>query len=196
MSVGIVADRDYLYRDSRDPAEIFEREIGENAWIEEHLAPGKQTGQYWVTGEYSYRSRYCAAEGLVLVGDAFAFLDPVFSSGVFLALKSGELAADAIEMALRKEDYSAAQFEPYGKDVCLAIERMRKIVYAFYHPEFNFGKLIKMNPDLRPTLTALLIGDLFVDKFDELFAAAEQICELPGELDYGYTVSERAAPVA
>ncbi len=196
VSVGLVADRDYLYRETRDPGEIFEREILENAWIQEHLEPGKQVGQYWVTGEYSYRSDYCAGDGVVLVGDAFAFLDPVFSSGVFLALKSGELAADAIEMALETGDTGAAQFEQYGKDVCLAIERMRKIVYAFYHPEFNFGKLVKKHPDLRPVLTDLLIGDVFVDKFEELFAAVREICDLPPELDYGFRVADSEAMVA
>lgn len=189
ISVGIVADRDYLYRDSREPAEIFAREIGENAWIKEHLSVGQQVGEYWVTGEYSYRSNYCAADGVVLVGDAFAFLDPVFSSGVFLALKSGELAADAIHEALRSGDTSAECFRSYGEDLCIAIERMRKIVYAFYHPEFSFGKLVKRHPDLRPTLTELLVGNIFVDKFDELFAAVAEICELPAELPYGRQVA-------
>lgn len=198
VSVGVVAERDYLYRDGNKPEEIFEREIRENAWIQEHLGPGRQVGEYWVTGEYSYRSNYCAADGVLLVGDAFAFLDPVFSSGVFLALKSGELAADAIDEALGKGDTSAAQFKHYGEDLCLAIERMRKVVYAFYQEEFSFGKLVKMHPDLRPTLTDLLIGDIFVDKFDELFAAIEEICELPGELPYGFRVKEQGetAPAA
>jgi flavin-dependent dehydrogenase len=192
VSVGIVADRDYLYRDTRDPSEIFKREIEENAWIKKHLETGEQVGEFWVTGEYSYRSNYCAADGVILVGDAFAFLDPVFSSGVFLALKSGELAADAIEKALEKKDTSACQFEAYGKDICLAIERMRKVVYAFYQEEFSFGKLVKMHPELRPTLTDLLIGDIFVDKFDELFEAISEICELPGELPYGHRVKGAA----
>tara|TARA_R110002096_G_scaffold45372_4_gene121889 strand:+ start:714 stop:1994 length:1281 start_codon:yes stop_codon:yes gene_type:complete len=188
VSVGIVADRDYLYRDSRDPAEIVAREIEENVWIKEHLACGKQIGEYWVTGEYSYRSNYCAGEGVILVGDAFAFLDPVFSSGVFLALKSGELAADAIDKAITEGDTSALQFEDYGRDICLAIERMRKIVYAFYHPEFNFGKLVKMHPELRSALTDLLIGDIFVDKFDDLLSAVSDICPLPDDLPYGKNV--------
>jgi flavin-dependent dehydrogenase len=191
--VGLVADRDYLYRDSREPSEIFDREIEENVWITEHLESGKQVGQYWITGEYSYRSNYCAGDGVVLVGDAFAFLDPVFSSGVFLALKSGELAADAIDLALEKGDTSAAQFEQYGNDVCLAIERMRKIVCAFYHPEFNFGKLVKKHPELRPVLTDLLVGDVFIDKFEDLFTAVREICELPTELDYGFRVADLAA---
>jgi len=188
VSVGIVAERDYLYRDGNDPKEIFEREVGENRWIEEHLAPGRQTGEFWVTGEYSYRSNYCAAEGVLLVGDAFAFLDPVFSSGVFLALKSGELAADAIDEAFRSGDLSSSAFEGYGRDLCTAIERMRKIVYAFYHEDFSFGKLVKRRPELRPVLTDLLVGNVFVDQFDELFDAIREICELPAELSYGYHV--------
>ena len=76
ISVGIVAEKEYLYRDTRDLAEIFAREIEANPWIKEHLAPGEQFGKYWVTGEYSYRSQHCAADGLILAGDAFAFLDP------------------------------------------------------------------------------------------------------------------------
>ncbi|MBP6601191.1 MAG: tryptophan 7-halogenase [Verrucomicrobiales bacterium] len=190
ISVGVVADRDYLYRDTRDPAEILRREIGENEWIREHLSVGEQVGEHWVTGEYSYRSHYCAGDGVLLVGDAFAFLDPVFSSGVFLALKSGELAADAIHQSLVDNNFSGNNFVQYGEEVCIAIERMRKIVYAFYHPEFSFGKLIKMHPELRPSLSDLLIGNIFIDEFDELFAAVSAICELPEELSYG----RQAAP--
>lgn len=196
VSVGVVADRDYLYRDIRDPAEIFEREISENAWIAEHLGPGKQVGQFWVTGEYSYRSNFCAADGVLLVGDAFAFLDPVFSSGVFLALKSGELAADAIELALENGDFTAGQFGDYGREVCIAIERMRKIVYAFYHPDFSFADLVRAHPHLRPVLTDLLIGNIFVDQFEELFAAVEELCGLPPELDYGFQVKSPAMTAA
>src|SRR5207244_6914438 len=86
VSVGAVAEKTYLYNGTRDPASIFHREVANNTWIQQHLAPGRQTGPYRVTGEYSYRSRYCAADGLVLIGDAFAFLDSVFSSWVFLGL--------------------------------------------------------------------------------------------------------------
>src|SRR5688500_8757588 len=96
VSVGVVAEGKYLSRDGvKDTAEMFKREVTQNKWIEEYLAPGQQFGEYFITGEYSYHSKYCAAEGLVLAGDAFCFLDPVFSSGLMLALKSGVMAADA-----------------------------------------------------------------------------------------------------
>ena len=190
ISVGVVAERDYLYRDGlREPAEIMAREVLENVWIQEHLAPGKQVGQFWTTGEFSYRSEFCAGDGIVLVGDAFAFLDPVFSSGVFLALKTGELAAVAVDHALDSGDFSAKNFEVYGKATCAAIERMRALVYAFYDEDFSFGKLIKMNPELRPALTDCLIGDVYADKFGPLFEGVREIAEMPPYLDYGMKVA-------
>src|SRR5260221_1136516 len=97
VSVGVVAEAKYLTRGGvKEPREIFHREVGENQWIKEHLASGQSTGQYFITSEYSRHSRYCAAPGLLLVGDALAFLDPVFSSGVMLALKTGQFAGEAV----------------------------------------------------------------------------------------------------
>lgn len=186
VSVGIVAERDYLYRDSRDVETIFKREIQNNAWIQDHLNAGESTGEYWVTGEFSYRARHCAADGIVLAGDAFAFLDPVFSSGVFLALKSGEMVAEAVDRALQKGVFTADQFDAYGTELCSHIETMRKIVYAFYNDNFSFSKLIKAHPDVRGKLTDCLIGDMN-QNFQNLFDAINEIAKLPVDLNHGQT---------
>ncbi len=188
VSVGIVGESSYLFRDTKDLPEIFCREIGNNEWIKEHLAPAKQKGEYYVTKEFSYRSEYCAEDGLVLVGDAFAFLDPVFSSGVYLALRSGELAADAIHAALASGQVSADAFVGYSERVCREIEAMRKLVYAFYDTAFSFGKLIKRHPDLRSDLTDCLIGNLDRD-FTELFSAVGELIQVPPELEHGKPVA-------
>ena len=185
VSVGIVAEKDYLFSETKDPAAIFAREIERNAWIKDHLSIGEQFGEYWVTSEFSYRSKYCAADGLLLAGDAFAFLDPVFSSGVYLALKSGELAADAVDAALTAGDVSGARFAEYGETLCRGIENMRKLVYAFYDTEFSFGRVIKAHPHLRGRLTDCLIGDLFEKDYDELFTAIAEFAKLPAELAHG-----------
>ncbi len=193
VSVGIVAEKDYLFSESKDPAEIMCREIGRNEWIKDHLSTGKQFGEYWVTSEFSYRSKYCAADGLLLAGDAFAFLDPVFSSGVFLALKSGEMAADAVDAALAAGDTSGARFDDYGRQLCTAIENMRKLVYAFYDPGFSFGRMLKAYPQHRGRLTDSLIGDLFERDFTELYAAMSEFAALPAELPHGRAPARVAA---
>ena len=124
------------------------------------------------------------------MGDSFAFLDPVFSSGVFLALKSGEWAADAVDEALRANDFSAARFQQYGAQLCQGIEAMRKLVYAFYDKEFSFRRLMKTHPDLRGDLTDCLIGNLFRD-FGRLFQAAAELVPLPDPLSHGQALLSR-----
>ena len=187
VSVGITAQRDYLYREGKDLAAIFERERHTNQWIEQHLAGAERVQDFRVTSDYSYRSRYCAADGLVLAGDALAFLDPVFSSGVFLALQSGVLVGDAVDAALRAGDVSAARFADYGQHVSRGMEAMRQLVYAFYDQTFSFGRMLGKFPHLRGDLTDCLIGNLFKD-FGPLFEAIGEFADLPAPADDGGAV--------
>ena len=192
VSTGIVAERDYLYRGSRDLKEIYEREIKENKWIEEHLSEGEQFGKYWVAGEYSYRAEHCATDGLILIGDAFSFLDPVFSSGVYLALTSGAMGADAVAAALENKDTSAAQFLPYGERLCKGVEWMRKLVYAFYDENFSFKDVVMKYEEVHHSLTDCLIGDLIDHDYTELFERVSEFAELPEELPHGKSVAGKA----
>ena len=185
ISLGVVGDKDYLYRDGlKDPLAVIEREIESNMWVKDVMQDAEQFGETWVTGEYSYRSEHSATDGLVLTGDAFSFMDPVFSTGVFLALVSGEFAADAIHQALEEGDVSASNFEQYTDQFQHAIESMRKLVYAFYTEGFSFGKLLKKHPELRSDLTDCLIGKVSTD-FTALFEATAEFVEVPEPLTYG-----------
>jgi flavin-dependent dehydrogenase len=195
ISVGVVAEGKYLTRDGiREPKEIFHREVEQNAWIKEHLAVGAQTGPYYLTSEFSYRSRFCAADGLLLAGDSFGFLDPVFSSGVMLALKSGVLAADTLKAAFEAQDFSAERFTEYGRTMREGIENMRKLVYAFYDQRFSFRKLTDSGTDLAGYVTDCLSGDVNKD-FTRLFTAVAQMAEVPEPLPYGLPLTEKPGPV-
>jgi flavin-dependent dehydrogenase len=192
VSVGIVAEKDYLMKGTKDLKEIFDREVENNVWVQQHLAVGEQFGPYRITGEYSYRSRYCAADGLILAGDAFAFLDPVFSSGVLLALRSGELAADAADAALTDRDFSASRFTEYGAEFCNRIESMRRLVYAFYDHEFSFREFLKKYPHLKGDVTDCLIGNWLKD-FDPMYAAMNEFAgNIPEPLPHGKPLNAQA----
>lgn len=184
VSVGVVAERDYLYRGERDPQAIFEREVAGQPWIAQRLSAGERIDSFQVTGDYSYRSRYCARDGLLLAGDAFAFLDPVFSSGVLLALQSGVMAGEAVDAALERGDVSAAAFTDYGERLCQGVEAMRRLVFAFYDHAFSFGDLMRAHPEVRSDLTDCLIGRLDHD-YTALFRAVEQFAAVPKPLAYG-----------
>lgn len=195
VSVGVVAERDYLYRGERDPEAIFQREVDLQPWVKRHVSVGTKMAPCRVTGDYSYRSKYCAEDGLVLVGDAFAFLDPVFSSGVFIALQSGVMAGDAVEAALKAGDTSAARFADYGEQLCNGIEAMRRLVYGFYDHAFSFGKFFRKYPHLHRDLTDCLIGNLWID-FEPLFTAMKEFAGIPEPVKHGRAKIGEAAEAA
>jgi flavin-dependent dehydrogenase len=194
VSVGVVAEGKYLTRDGvRDPREIFNREVGENRWIADHLSVGEQVGEVFVTSEYSRHSRHCGAPGLLLAGDAFAFLDPVFSSGVMLALKSGVMAGEEIHLGLKAGDLSPSRFETYGRTMREGIENMRRLVYAFYDPAFSFRQVIERYPDAAGEITDCLSGDVNKD-FSGLWRQIGEFVPLPGDLPHGLPLEAWPVP--
>lgn len=185
VSVGVVAEGKYLTRDGvKDPEAIFNREVQENEWIKDHLGTGRATGGYHVTSEYSRHSRHCASPGLLLVGDALCFLDPVFSSGVLLALKTGVMAGEEVHKGLLSGDLSPERFTDYGATIRLSIENMRKLVYAFYHPDFSFKDVVMKYPECGGEITDCLSGDVNKD-FTNLWARIREFVPLPDDLPYG-----------
>ena len=134
VSVGVVAEADYLYRETRDPEEVFCREATQCAWIEDHITLGPTWGRSASRASSATAPAKFAGDGFCLAGDAFSFLDPVFSSGVFLALKSGEMAADAIHEGLAQHGrVTASTFRAYERDFRWALDRFRQLVLAFYN---------------------------------------------------------------
>jgi flavin-dependent dehydrogenase len=185
VSVGVVAEASYLTRNGvKLPDEIFQREIEQNLWIKDRLSTGRQVGPCYLTSEYSFHSKHCAMEGLLLVGDAFCFLDPVFSSGLMLALKSGVLAADAVSQALVANDFHPSRFSDYAVTLRQGIENMRKLVYAFYDPNFSFRAITDKHPELAGDITDCLSGDVNKD-FSRLWAAIGEFASVPEELPCG-----------
>ena len=176
VSVGVVAGYDYLFQDreSKIPEAVYSAELERCPGLNERLDNAVQVEPVRVAKEYSYRARDVAGDGWVLVGDAFGFLDPLYSSGILLALKSGELAGDAVVAALQEDDLSASRLGCWGEDYVRGMDRMRRLVYEFYDG-FNFGKFVKRFPHLRGHVTDLLIGDLFNERLDEIIEPLETL---------------------
>jgi len=195
-SVGVVAEGKYLSRGGvKCPEDIFKREVGQNSWIRDHLAAGRQFGDYYLTSEFSYHSRHCGAEGLLLVGDAFAFLDPVFSSGVMLALKSGVMAADVVHKAIVDCDFCPSRFSEYATTLRTGVENMRKLVYAFYDPKFSFKDLTMKCPAIAGDVTDCLSGDVNKD-FGALWGQVGEFVQLPDVLPVGQPLLATGAATA
>ncbi len=170
VSVGVVAAYDYLFKDrgDQDNEAIYFEEVARCPGIEPRLAKARRVAPFRAAKEYSYRSRRAAGPGWVLVGDAFGFLDPLYSSGVLLALTSGAMAADAVIEGLQAGDTSAAKLGAWETEFVRGMDRMRRLVCEFYDG-FSFGRFIRRHPHLKGYVTDLLIGDLFKDDVDQVW---------------------------
>jgi len=179
-SVGIVARPAFLFhRQGHDPLSTLEAEIERTPGVTWRLKGAERTTGARVIRDFSYRARRIAGEGWVLVGDAFGFLDPVYSSGVMLALKSGELAADAVHDAILAGDLSGSRLGAFGPRFAAGMHLVRQLVHAYYHPEFSFGAFIRAHPKLRDHVVRLLIGDVFNDEVGEVFHEMRNWIKLP-----------------
>ncbi len=91
-------------------------------------------GEVRVAGNYSYDAKRIGGPGWVLIGDAFAFLDPVFSSGVYLAMSGAETAAAVVDAALREPRREQALLAKLERRQRAGIERFSYFIYRFNSP--------------------------------------------------------------
>ena len=187
-SIGVVGALDYLLQNRRDvngklnAQKIFDEELARCIPLKQRLEGAKQLLPIQTTKDFSYRASRIAGNHWVLVGDAFGFLDPVYSTGLFLALKSGEMAADAIIEAFRKNDFSEAQLGSFGPAFVDGMEAFRKLVYAFYTKEFSFARFLSEHPEHQGGIVDILSGDVFRKDVTHIFPAMAEMCPLPPEI--------------
>lgn len=176
VSVGVVADIDTLFAETKDPEQVFRSQVRDCPAIERRIVNAERVSHFHTTKDFSYRSTRVAGPGWVLIGDAFGFLDPIYSSGLQLAFRSGAMSADTISEGLRSGDLSGEKLGEWGPEFLRGMDRLRKLVYAFYDG-FSFGAFIRKYPQHRRHVTDLLIGDVFKDCLDEVWQPMAELQE-------------------
>ena len=169
VSVGCVGDASHILQGRGSPEKAFDEEVADCPAVAERLAGSERVAGLDVVKEYSYTTARSSGDGWVFVGDSWGFIDPIYSSGVWFALKSGQLAADAIVEGFQKGDLSAAQLGKWVPDFNKSTNWIRKLVRAFYSGQFRVGKFIKEYPQHRGPLTDLLIGRIFHPEAGKIF---------------------------
>ena len=161
VSVGLVANNDFLLKRGGSPQQTFEAEMKNCPGVGRRLRDATQVGRFHVAKEFSYKTSKQAGDGWVLVGDAGGFIDPIYSTGVYLALKSGMLAGESIVDALGRNDVSEKMLGRWTTNYESGVDWLRKLVRVFYTNEFSFGSFMKAHPEHAKNLTDLLVGRVF-----------------------------------
>jgi flavin-dependent dehydrogenase len=164
-SVGAVFEPSLAQSGAGEKASLEERFdwlLARSARTTELLAGSRRTSRVFGISDYSTSSARAAGDGWALVGDAATFLDPVFSTGVFLAMAMGERVAKRIDRALETGGgVRAADLEPYSREARRLVARFRRFVYAFYDPVF-FEAFCSKEPfdKMRAAVTTILSGGI------------------------------------
>ncbi|MEA2417448.1 MAG: hypothetical protein QOI58_4105, partial [Thermoanaerobaculia bacterium] len=160
MSVGLVVGQDHLRGCGLTPEELLRRTIDGAPYLAERMQDAEQVTQVYVRRDFSFMVKRRTGKNFALVGDAAGFLDPIFSTGVFMAMKSADIAADAIEQRLR--DGSTRLLRRYDRSFQSAINKYFRFIVNFYSREFLEVFLQpKTDYGLIPVITGILAGNIF-----------------------------------
>lgn len=163
VSVGMVAPPGVVFERAGSSEARLAEEIAQCPALAERLAGAQRVGPVQGLGRLAYLNRQTCGDGWVMIGDARAFLDPIYSSGLFLALGSAELAAGCIDEALKAGDVSRERLGRFEPSLWAGVEVIRRLIYAFYDPAFSFTKFAKRFPEHRAALIDCLVGDVLKD---------------------------------
>ncbi|MGB7342772.1 MAG: NAD(P)/FAD-dependent oxidoreductase, partial [Pirellulaceae bacterium] len=169
-SIGCVADNDYLLKGRGTPEVTYNEELANCPGLTPRLMNATRLGELKTAKEFSYKTKQSAGDGWVLVGDAYGFIDPVYSSGVYFALEMGVRAGDAVVTGFEKNDLSGQQLGSWCESFNTGAQWVRKLVTAFYTKDFSIGRFMKEYPEHRGCLTDVLIGRIFSDQAEKMFA--------------------------
>jgi flavin-dependent dehydrogenase len=174
-SVGVVADHDYLFkRGTKDPETVYFEEVAKAPGLQPLIKDATRCDIFRIQKEYTYRAKKVGGNGWVVIGDAFGFLDPLYSSGLLLAMTSASLAADAILDAFKKNDFSEKQLRTWEPTIVRGIDRIRRLVCEYYDG-MSFGRFVRKHPDMKGLVTDVLIGDVFKDEVDVLWPLMDEM---------------------
>jgi flavin-dependent dehydrogenase len=163
MSVGAVCRPDYLKQRRGRTVEFLLDTLKRNPALWRRVEHAELIGnEVRVTGNYSYDSTQMGGPGWVLVGDAFAFLDPVFSSGVYLAMSGAEQAAAVVDVSLREPAREKALLRKLEKRQRAGMARFSFFIYRFNGPVMQQMFRAPRNTwQLEQGVISMLAGDLF-----------------------------------
>ncbi len=161
-SVGAVCRPGYIKSRKTDLRDFFIATIALCPPLAQRLEHARLVSPVTGTGNYSYRSKRMMGKSYIMVGDAFAFIDPMFSTGVYVAMSSAFLGADVVSACLREPQKSARAFKIFDARVRRALDAYSWYIYRMNTPALRTMLLTTTNPfRLQEALLSLMAGDVF-----------------------------------
>lgn len=162
VSVGVVLWADHLKTSTAGREHFLLDSVEHCPPLAQRLRRAVRVTPVMATGNFSYKARRMFGERYLLVGDAYAFLDPIFSTGVHVAMQSAAFAADAVEACLREPESAARHLSRHAAMVDRGLEELSWFIYRFTSPASQWLYMQRGNPlGMRTAVLSLLAGAAF-----------------------------------
>jgi flavin-dependent dehydrogenase len=161
-SVGAVCRPQYFKTRATDLASFFMATIALCPPLAERLQHATLVSPVTGTGNYSYKCSRMMGKSYIMVGDAFAFIDPMFSTGVYVAMSSAFLGVDVVTACLHDPKHASRAFRKFDRGVRRALNAYSWYIYRINSPGMRAMLLVEENPfRLQEALLGLMAGDVF-----------------------------------
>lgn len=161
-SVGAVCRPAYIKSRKTDMPAFFRATIALCPPLAKRLEGAQLVSPVIGTGNYSYRSKRMMGKNYIMVGDAYSFIDPMFSTGVYVAMSSAFLGADVVSACLHEPQKSARAFKTFDAKIRRALDAYSWYIYRINSPAMRAMLLTSGNPfRLQEALLSLMAGDIF-----------------------------------
>jgi flavin-dependent dehydrogenase len=161
-SVGAVCSPDLLKQRRGDTEAFLMRTLESNDVVRERMRDAVRVAPVHVTGNYAYDCNRMSGPGWALIGDAWTFVDPMFSSGVFLAMNSAERGADAIDAALREPAREAVLMRDLERHLTAGLNEFKWFIYRFTSPTMKrLFESPRNELQIEQAVVSMLAGDVF-----------------------------------
>ena len=160
LSIGVVTNIADWKATGLTPEQFFEKAVQSSPYVASRLKPGVRQDAFYTASNYSYSSKRFAGDGYLLAGDAAEFMDPIFSTGVILAMRSGQMAGQELAKTLKAGRAPvASEFASYEKAFRGWTRNHFAMIDAFYGPGFGNVFLTPKNTlGMVKAVIALLAG--------------------------------------
>jgi flavin-dependent dehydrogenase len=162
MSIGAVCTPEYLKQRRGDGAECLERTLQAIPTVQSRMQAAERIAPVHATGNYAYRNTRMCGPGWAMVGDAYAFIDPIFSSGVYLGMHGAERTADMVDAALRAPTSEAQRQRALRKELDRGLAEFSWFIYRFNSPVM---RQLFANPrnalHVEQAVISMLAGDVY-----------------------------------
>lgn len=159
-SVGVVAEKEVFKQSKSDPEEWFNFHINSTPGMCQAMEKAERIRPFTTEGDYSYCMEKFCGNGFVLIGDAARFVDPIFSSGVSVALYTAKYASERIKIAVEKNDFSQEVLMPYEQKVRGGVGTWYEFIRLYYKVLPLFTYFIQRK-EYRIEVLRLLQGEVY-----------------------------------